>query len=80
MVQPQSSAGTSTSKGYIVVWDQDTLWTVDRHPLFSGNLQANLFDVANSKLVRAASLETSEPGKVLAISREVARLVIQCRD
>lgn len=40
-------------------------------------LQANLFDVANRKLVWAASLETSEPGKVLAISREVARLVIQ---
>ena len=40
-------------------------------------LQANLFDVANRKLVWAGSLETSEPGKVLAVSREVARLVIQ---
>lgn len=40
-------------------------------------MQADLFDVASGKLTWAASLETSEPGRVLTVSRDVARIVVQ---
>lgn len=40
-------------------------------------IQANLFDAASGKLIWAATLETSEPGKVLSVSKELARLVIE---
>jgi hypothetical protein len=40
-------------------------------------MQVNLFDVASGKLTWAASLETTEPGKVLAVSRDVARIVVE---
>ena len=40
-------------------------------------IQASLFDVASGKLIWAASIETSEPGKVLMVSKDVARIIIQ---
>lgn len=49
--------------------------TVITYPV--ATMQADLFDVASGKLTWAASIETSEPGKVLAVSREVARIVVQ---
>ena len=40
-------------------------------------MQVSLFDVASGKLIWAASMETTEPGKVLAVSRDVARIIVE---
>jgi hypothetical protein len=38
-------------------------------------MQANLFDVASGRLTWAISMETTEPGRVLPVSRDVARII-----
>lgn len=40
-------------------------------------MQANLFDAASGKLMWAASIETSEPGRVVTVSKEAARIIVQ---
>ncbi len=40
-------------------------------------IQANLFDVASGKLSWAATLQSSEPGNVTSVSKDLARLVIE---
>ncbi len=40
-------------------------------------IQANLFDVASGKLIWAATLQSSEPGNVTSVSKDLARLVIE---
>jgi len=40
-------------------------------------MQANLFDSASGKLAWAISMETTEPGKVLSVSRDMAHIIIQ---
>jgi len=38
-------------------------------------LQVNLFEVKSGKLIWAATLENSDPGKVIEVSKDVARIV-----
>ncbi len=40
-------------------------------------IQANLFDVASGKLIWAATLQSSEPGNITSVSKDLARLVIE---
>ncbi len=40
-------------------------------------IQANLFDVASGKLIWAATLQSSEPGNLTSVSKDLARLVIE---
>ncbi len=40
-------------------------------------IQANLFDVASGKLIWAATLQSSEPGNVTSVSKDLTRLIIE---
>ncbi len=40
-------------------------------------IQANLFDVASGKLIWAATLQSSEPGNITSVSKDLARLIIE---
>lgn len=40
-------------------------------------IQSNLFDVASGKLIWAATLQSSEPGNITSLSKDLARLVIE---
>ena len=40
-------------------------------------IQANLFDVASGKLIWAATLQSTEPGNITSVSKDLARLVIE---
>lgn len=53
-------------------YEPPTLYTYNR-----ATMQANLFDGASGTLMWAASIETSEPGKVVTVSKEVARIIVQ---
>ena len=40
-------------------------------------IQVNLFDAESGKLVWAGTIETSEPGKVVTVSKDIAQIIIQ---
>lgn len=40
-------------------------------------IQVNLFDAESGKLIWAGTIETSEPGKVVTVSKDIARIVMQ---
>lgn len=40
-------------------------------------IQANLFDAESGKLAWAGTIETSEPGRVVTVSKDIAQLIVQ---
>ncbi|RII29007.1 MAG: DUF4136 domain-containing protein [Geobacter sp.] len=41
------------------------------------NIQTSLFDTRNGKLLWAATIQTSEPGNVISVSKDMAGIVVQ---